>query len=258
MNNDLILFDDDYSDEDNIIAGFIFVAGANGDWTSFEIGENEARKLDEYIKRKANETPIIVNPKPEIPQVTQSIIYSPYELSRPLRDGFGRVSQGWGVNKEKYSVIKGLTEGHNGYDYAVQEGAEVLAMHDGVAYTGFEKDGFGNYVKIINSDMYTIYGHLKSFNVENGQPVARGKVIALSGNTGWSTGPHLHIGWKLIGVSNPGYLDYQNPLIGRYAYDKARLKQNSAATRSVSLDDSDDADSGDASFNLMKELLLYG
>lgn len=252
LKNDLLLFDADYSDEDNIIAGFIFVAGANGDWTSFEVGENEAKELDEYIKRKNNEAPVVTNPKPEIPNMEQ-IIYSPYELSRPLRDGIGRVSQGWGVNAEKYKKFKGLTNGHNGYDYAVPEGTEILVMHDGVAYTGYDEGGFGNFVKVINSEMYTIYAHLKAYNVKDGQTVRRGDVIGFSGNTGNSTGPHLHVGWKVIGVSNPGYLDYQNPLLGRYAYDKARLKQKAAATRSFSIEADDDT-----LFSLMQELQIYG
>ena len=62
--------------------------------------------------------------------------------------------------------------------------------------------GYGNYIEIDHGNgYYTAYGHLNSFNVSAGQTVSRGQQIAVSGNTGISTGPHLHYEVYIGGLS---------------------------------------------------------
>jgi murein DD-endopeptidase MepM/ murein hydrolase activator NlpD len=105
-------------------------------------------------------------------------------------------------------IIKGFTEFHNGVDIGVKVGAWVAAAADGeVIYAGWE-NGFGNTVKIMHANGYsTLYGHLSKIFVKVGQKVKKGKLIAKSGNTGRSTGPHLHFSIFKDGVAqNP--LDY--------------------------------------------------
>ncbi len=98
---------------------------------------------------------------------------------------------------------------HDGKDYAVPIGTPVKAAGGGrVVYVGWSS-GYGNTVIIEHQQgMRTLYAHLNSFNVSSGQRVNRGQVIARSGNTGRSTGPHLHFEVRVNGrpVDPTGYL----------------------------------------------------
>ena len=103
---------------------------------------------------------------------------------------------------------------HNGIDIAVPVGTSVMAIADGVViYAGNnDPNGYGNYVIInhgkINGVIVTSeYGHISSWNVKYGQIVKQGDIIAKSGNTGMSTGPHLHLTTKKDGKAiNPTIL----------------------------------------------------
>ncbi|WP_436737466.1 M23 family metallopeptidase [Streptomyces sp. BBFR102] len=87
---------------------------------------------------------------------------------------------------------------HSGQDYAVSVGTDVHAAHGGtVVKTGGNGAGdgpaYGNAVVVKHADKtYTQYAHLSQINVTPGQTVEQGEKIALSGNTGNSSGPHLH------------------------------------------------------------------
>jgi len=90
-------------------------------------------------------------------------------------------------------------EGHPGYDWAMNTGTQVLAAADGIVRERFESNVlYGNSIAIEHDNgYYTLYAHLRDpnpFNVVVGQRVAAGDVIGWSGNTGNSTGPHLHFG----------------------------------------------------------------
>lgn len=81
---------------------------------------------------------------------------------------------------------------HTGMDITVPIGSNVYAAMNGrVIYTGNMK-GYGKVVIIDHGDYKTKYAHLSFIHVKTGDEVKRGDVIALSGNTGLSTGPHLH------------------------------------------------------------------
>jgi hypothetical protein len=83
---------------------------------------------------------------------------------------------------------------HRGIDLAVAVGAEVLATADGVVEElSSNANGYGHMITINHGGQYnTRYSQLSEFKVENGDKVKKGQVIALSGNSGKSTGPHLH------------------------------------------------------------------
>lgn len=95
---------------------------------------------------------------------------------------------------------------HNGIDIAGSYNSNIKAADGGiVTYAGW-MDGYGNYVVINHENGYqTGYGHCASLSVKVGQRVAKGDIIAKMGNTGRSTGTHLHFEVKKDGV-------YQNPL----------------------------------------------
>lgn len=100
---------------------------------------------------------------------------------------------------------------HNGLDIAGGSiyGKPIVAARAGtVIDAGWNSGGYGNYVMINHGDGFiTIYGHMSSVAAYNGQSVSAGQVIGYVGNSGRSTGPHLHFEVRLNGsVEDP--LDY--------------------------------------------------
>jgi murein DD-endopeptidase MepM/ murein hydrolase activator NlpD len=90
---------------------------------------------------------------------------------------------------------------HGGIDIANSIGTPILAASDGVVIDAGPTGGYGNWVKLRHSDgTVTLYGHLSAWNVEIGQRVWAGDQIAKMGNTGNSTGPHLHFEVLLNGT----------------------------------------------------------
>jgi murein DD-endopeptidase MepM/ murein hydrolase activator NlpD len=89
---------------------------------------------------------------------------------------------------------------HSGVDLEAEYGTKVRAAADGVvSYAGWE-EGYGNMVKIEHDYNYeTCYGHNSRLLVHVGESVKKGQVISLSGNTGESTGPHLHYEVRING-----------------------------------------------------------
>ncbi len=82
---------------------------------------------------------------------------------------------------------------HKGMDFACDIGTPIYATADGVVKNARYEKGYGYIVTINHGYGYeTRYAHLKKMNVKRGQRVTRGETIALSGNSGRSTGPHLH------------------------------------------------------------------
>jgi len=83
--------------------------------------------------------------------------------------------------------------GHNGLDFGVVVGTPIKSTMDGkVISAGWNDQGYGNLVIVENGSYRTYYGHLSSIPVSAGDSIKAGSVIGLSGNTGNSTGPHLH------------------------------------------------------------------
>lgn len=109
------------------------------------------------------------------------------------------------------SYAKFGMNGHNGIDFGLPSGTPVLAAIDGTVYVGFEAGGYGNYV-FITGEYQTVYGHLQVVGVSTGQRVTVGQQIGRSGNTGNSSGPHLHFGVRPINYDrNNGFLGYIDP-----------------------------------------------
>lgn len=100
-----------------------------------------------------------------------------YPVTAEVSSSFG---ERWGKN-------------HEGTDFAVQSGTEVLASDNGtVAFAGV-MDGYGNIIILDHGNGYeTYYAHLSEIKKAAGEVVNKGDVIAFSGNTGRTTGPHLH------------------------------------------------------------------
>ena len=96
---------------------------------------------------------------------------------------------------------------------------KVVATADGVVHGADFHKGYGNYVLIDHGGEYmTRYSQLDSFSVKKGEQVKKGQQIALSGNSGRSTGPHIHYEVVMVGT---GYVD---PLDYIENYDFAKVK----------------------------------
>lgn len=100
----------------------------------------------------------------------------------------GPVSSGWGVRWQGW-----LPEVHRGVDIALPIGTPVRAMAPGRVRFAGTMDGLGQVVWIDHGGaVLSVYAHLSRLDVEPGQPVGGGEVIALSGASGRVSGPHLH------------------------------------------------------------------
>ncbi len=120
---------------------------------------------------------------------------------------------------------------HKGVDLKLNIGDTVRAAFDGrVRVKNYERRGYGNYLVIRHTnDLETVYGHLSGFLVEPGQYVRAGDPIALGGNTGRSTGPHLHFETRYMGYAiNPcAIFDFANQTThtDTYTFDKRTYKE---------------------------------
>ena len=90
-------------------------------------------------------------------------------------------------------ISQGVKSGHRAIDYAVTVGTPIKATLKGeVVKIGKDPYGYGNYLVLENGPFQVYFAHLSEINVEEGETIWPGQVIGLSGNTGNSTGPHLH------------------------------------------------------------------
>lgn len=105
--------------------------------------------------------------------------------------------RGWITSEFGYRIspFTGEREFHRGIDIATRIGKDVVAPAGGVVIKVSKDPGIGNEVRINHGNgIITSYGHLLKFAVKRGQRVERGDVIGYVGNSGRSTGPHLHYG----------------------------------------------------------------
>ena len=116
------------------------------------------------------------------------------------------ITQAFGENPAVYARF-GLA-GHNGVDFSVPVGAAVHAAADGevVRLERAADEGYGRHLRLRHAGSEeSIYAHLEETTVEEGQQVQAGAVIGYSGNTGFSTGPHLHFEIRLPGEEGNGF-----------------------------------------------------
>lgn len=117
----------------------------------------------------------------------------PYKGSYLMTQGFG------GAHTDPYLLSKYLKYGvlgHDGLDFALPKETEVLAVSGGKVLIARENFDYGTTIIVEHAWGRSYYGHLSELKVKEGDIVKQGQVIGLSGNTGLSTGPHLHFGIK--------------------------------------------------------------
>lgn len=132
---------------------------------------------------------------PSRPRARQPQAEAPLSLAWPVR---GEITSGYGWRANPFGG--GSREFHEGLDIAVPVGTPVKAAASGVVVQAGWMGGFGYGVVIDHGGkVQTLYGHLRRIRVRVGQRVQRGEVIAWSGSTGRSTGPHLDFRVKVNG-----------------------------------------------------------
>jgi murein DD-endopeptidase MepM/ murein hydrolase activator NlpD len=121
-----------------------------------------------------------------------------------------RLSSSFGFRKDPFT---GRSKKHSGVDFALKPGNPIYASGDGVVESvRFELFGYGNSVLINHGFGYkTRYAHLKSICVSEGMKIKRGECIGESGNSGRSSGPHLHyeVLYKDKHVNPANYFDLE-------------------------------------------------
>jgi len=107
---------------------------------------------------------------------------------RPIENGW--LSSSFGKRTDPFS---GKQEYHEGVDFAGKQGADVIAVGDGVVTWSGKRSGYGNLIEVNHGNgLVTRYGHNQKQLVAAGDTVKKGQLIALMGSTGRSTGPHVH------------------------------------------------------------------
>ncbi len=111
--------------------------------------------------------------------------------------------RGWVTSRygTRTSPFSGILKLHEGIDIAAQTGTPVVAAADGVVIKAGFGTGYGNMVEVSHGyGLKTLYAHNSRLNVKAGQRVRRGDVIAYAGDSGSSTGPHLHYEVRVNGL----------------------------------------------------------
>lgn len=122
-------------------------------------------------------------------------------LETPLgTDAAGDLSAG-GLLPVQGEITQRFGSGHKGVDVAVPEGTPVASTQTGkVVYAGWNDEGYGNLVIVQAAGQGTYYAHLSQVEVSAGQEISAGQIVGLSGNTGNSTGPHVHYELRINGT----------------------------------------------------------
>ncbi len=100
----------------------------------------------------------------------------------------------WLLAPASGAISRGFSGAHEGVDIALPMNSAVRVADGGnVIHADWDNDGYGYMVWVDHGDgLRTLYAHLNRVLVKRGQRIERGQIVGLSGNTGWSLGPHLH------------------------------------------------------------------
>jgi murein DD-endopeptidase MepM/ murein hydrolase activator NlpD len=140
----------------------------------------------------------------------------------------GKVTSKYGKRRRRF---------HYGTDVKLQIGDTIRAAFTGkVRIKKYERRGYGYYLVLRHSNgLETVYGHLSQFLVEEGDNIVAGQAIALGGNTGRSTGPHLHFEFRFLGraINPEEIIDFAQFCTKDeiYVYEKGKSELASASSK---------------------------
>ncbi len=175
--------------------------------SDIQLLENQLDELDKANKDVENMIQAEIRRQQELAAQNNSSINTTYTGGKLMwPSDTTRITSNFGY---RIHPITGVRKLHAGVDVGVSVGTKVYAAESGTVITAGWVQGYGNCVIIMHDNgLTTLYAHLSSYNVSNGQRVSRGDTIAYSGNSGNSTGPHLHFEVRLNGtvVDPMGYV----------------------------------------------------
>jgi murein DD-endopeptidase MepM/ murein hydrolase activator NlpD len=151
-------------------------------------------KVGDILIVPGGEAPEVVTPKPTLAQSRAGQYQSSADNSQPLPPVKVSASQKMVWPTSSHKINQYFRRGHTGVDIDGDIGSPIYAAEGGRAATvGWNKGGYGLYIILEHADgRRTLYGHLSKTFITAGQQVSKGQNIANMGNTGRSTGPHLH------------------------------------------------------------------
>ena len=158
---------------------------------------------------------------------------------------FLKLTSAYGYRKDP---VSNCTVFHHGIDLQCHN-AHVDAMLPGIIKKAhYGNKGYGNYIVLEHGIFECLYGHLSTITVHEGDAVTAGTIVAISGNTGKSTGPHLHIRLRKEGRSvDPGlFVDYLNGYITQLQEKMMYLRFGTKPDRKLNIE------------NLLAVLQQYG
>ena len=161
----------------------------NDELSQKDIGLVVAKLMDKVEARES------LSNKIEAMMLKQTVLKNTLPSLYPVDTPYRSSSFGW--RKDPFLGVRAF---HKGLDFSAVTGEPIMATASGiVTEAGFERD-YGKYIKINHGDgLETRYAHASKLLVSKGDVVRREQVIALVGNTGRSTGPHLHYEIRLNG-----------------------------------------------------------
>jgi len=177
---------------------------------------------NDFVITKDSETPFDSVEIVQVENVGETLGATTVALEKPF-EGKHPVTLNYGEAYHSDTLIDTISKkfslkGHEGVDFDMPVGTELKAVSDGTVVVAGEHD-YGITVTLEHAWGKTYYGHLSEVLVHEGELVKKGQVIALSGNSGESTAPHLHFGIKPLNAQeNNGYKGMVDPL--QYFDDK--------------------------------------
>lgn len=150
------------------------------------IKTENVKKEDIRLNEEKDINTNLQNQQNNISDSIENIVKNSYSFIKPLD---GTITSFFG-NRE--STNKKVSSYHTGIDISALEGTKIKSAISGKVIVIDDEGDYGKHIKIQNKDIITLYAHCKKIFVKNGDEIAQGQDIAEVGNTGNSTGPHLH------------------------------------------------------------------
>ena len=152
--------------------------------------EDVLEEAEAALKKQANAVDAEIKAKEKAMQSQIANVPSESGYLWPLPAGYNTLSS---LFAGRYHPITGKWQSHTGIDIPAPKNTPIYAAKSGVVTTSVKKGSYGNYVVVSHSDgTSTLYAHMNSRAVKEGQTVKQGQVIGYVGTTGSSTGNHLH------------------------------------------------------------------